>query len=74
MRRESVQYVFAWDTNNTAYGTDDSGGMYEGFPTYKFPQALALLFEKIFSSIWVHMKALGILFKWGYGSLISEKK
>ena len=23
-----MQYVFAWDTNNTAYGTDDSGGMY----------------------------------------------
>ena len=21
----SVQYVFAWDTNNIAYGTDDSG-------------------------------------------------
>ena len=28
MRRESVQYVFAWDTNNIAYGTDaDDSGM-----------------------------------------------
>ena len=47
---------------------------YEGKSNEKFPQVLALLLHKIFSSYWGHMKALGILLKWGYGSLDSRKK
>ena len=48
--------------------------VYEGISIEKFPQALALLLHKIYSSYWGHMKALGILLKWGYGSLDSSKK
>ena len=47
---------------------------YQGDPTEKFTQALALLLHQIYSSYWGHMKALGILFQWGYGSLDSTKK
>ena len=47
---------------------------YEGDPSNKFTLALALLFHQIYSSNWAHLKALSILLKWGYSSLISNKK
>ena len=47
---------------------------YKGISIEKFPHALALLLHKIYSSYWGHMKALGILLNWGYGSLDSTKK
>ena len=48
--------------------------LYEGDPTDKFTLALALLIHQIYPSYWDHMKALGNLLKWGYGSLDSTKK
>ena len=46
---------------------------YQGDPTEKFTQALALLLHQIYASYWGHMKALGIFFQWRYGSLNSSK-
>ena len=46
----------------------------EGDPSDKFILALALLFHQIYSSNWAHLKAPSILLKWGYSSLISNKK
>ena len=54
--------------------TNDALWLYEGEFSIKFPQALALLLQQIYSSNWSHMKALGIFFKWVYSSLISDKK
>ena len=47
---------------------------YEGIFIEKFPQPLALSFHQIYSSKWGHLKALCILFKWVYGSMISNKR
>ena len=45
-----------------------------GISIEKFPHALALSFHQIYSSNWGHRKALGILFKWVYGNMISNKR
>ena len=45
---------------------------YEGDPTDKFTQALALLLHQIYSSNWANLEALHIPFKWGYDTLISN--
>ena len=47
---------------------------YEGDPTEKFTQALALLFHQMYSSNWAHLKAQNIPFKWGYDTLISNNR
>ena len=40
----------------------------------KFTPALSLLFHQIYAICWGHMKVLGILFKWGYDTLISNRR
>ena len=47
---------------------------YEGDPTEKFIQALALLIRQMYSSNWAYLKALNIPFKWGYDTLISNNR
>ena len=46
--------------------------LYEGDPTDKFTQALALLLHQIYSSNWANLDALHIPFKCGYDTLISN--
>ena len=48
--------------------------LYEGEKPWTVMSSVALLFQKIYSSYWGHMNALGALLKWGYGSLDSTKK
>ena len=47
---------------------------YVGRSGIKYKQVIAPLLHQIYSSYWSHMKALGIFFKWVYGSLIYDKK
>ena len=58
----------------TTYRLRISGGhTYEACTNEKLPQVLALLLHQIYSSYWGQMRALGILFKSGYDTLISTR-
>ena len=48
--------------------------LYKGESIDKFPRALALLSHQIYSSHWGQLKAISILFEWGYDTLISNKR
>ena len=48
--------------------------VYEGQFSIKYKTKFLALSYQQYSSNEVHMKALGILLKWGYGSLDSTKK
>ena len=46
--------------------------VYEGGSIERFPRALAPLSHQIYSSHWGQLKAISILFEWGYDTLISN--
>ena len=61
--RRSISRLSSSPTSSPSSSPSPAILKYEGFNTYTYDRVLALLFDKIYSSNWGHIKGLNILLK-----------